>query len=167
MAAQLGPPTAAIRAHEELFAYWSSLRVDAIAPPRRRLDPAGMIRLLPTVSLIDVLQGDGLDYRVRLAGTGLYNVYGREITGLGLTEIYNTAAADYWRAELGRVVRERRPGAGVHSMAWRGASHLSLIWLRLPLSSTGGEVDMILGYDAVVGLPSISSGIRAAPSAAG
>ena len=166
MAAQLGPPAAAIRAHEELFAYWNSLRADAAVPPRGRLDPGGMTRLLPTVSLIEVLQGDGLDYRIRLAGTGLYNVYGREITGQLLSEVYNTAAAEYWRAELGKVVRERRPAVGVQNMAWRGASHLSIIWIRLPLSTTGSEVDMILGYDAVVGLGAVTSGIRAATSAA-
>jgi len=164
MAAQIGPPTAAIRAHEEFFAYWSSLRADAPVPPRRRLDPGGIKRLLPTVSLIEVMPGD--DYRMRLAGTGLYNVYGCEITGRRLGEVYNTAAADYWRDELGRIVRDRRPGAGVHNLAWKGASHLSLIWLRLPLATKGDEVDMILGYDAVVGLGPVQSGIRAAPSSA-
>ena len=81
MSAQIGPPAAAIRAHEELFAYWSSLKAGAPLPTRDRLHPEGMKRLLPTVSLIEVLQGDGLDYRMRLAGTGLYHVYGREITG--------------------------------------------------------------------------------------
>jgi hypothetical protein len=166
MAAQIGPPAAAIRAHEELFAYWCSLRSGGSMPPRREVDPRGMLRLLPTVSLVDVLRGEDLDYRVRLAGTGLYSVYGREITGRRLSDIYAPTAAEYWNAELGRVVREGRPGVGVHSMAWRGASHLSLIWIRLPLSTTGAEVDMILGYDAVVGLSSVSSGIRAAPSAA-
>lgn len=166
MAAQMGAPAAAIRAHEELFAYWNSLRADAPFPARGRLDPRRMLRLLPTVSLIDVLGGERPDYRIRLAGTGLYNVYGREITGRRLAEVYNTAATDYWRAELDRVVRERRPGVGVHNLAWRGASHLSIIWIRLPLSTTGSEVDMILGYDAVVGLGPVSSGIRAAPSAA-
>jgi len=161
MATQMARPAAAIRAHEELFAYWSSLRVDAPVPPRRRLDPNDMKRLLPTVSLIEALPGAG-DYRVRLAGTGLYNVYGREITGRSFSEIYNTAAADYWREELGRVVKDRRPGVGVHNLAWRGASHLSLIWIRLPLVTQGSDVDMILGYDAVVGLGAVQSGIRAA-----
>jgi hypothetical protein len=121
-----------------------------------------MKRLLPTVSLTEVLQGDGPDYRIRLAGTGLYHVYGREITGLRLSEVYNGAAADYWRSELGRVVRERRPGVGVHNMGWRGASHLSIIWIRLPLSTRGSEVDLILGYDALVGLGPVQTGIRAA-----
>jgi hypothetical protein len=158
MATQMAPPAAAIRAHEELFAYWSSLRADTSVPPKRRLDPADMKRLLPTVSLIEVAD----DYRVRLAGTGLYNVYGREITGRSFSEIYNTSAAEYWRHELGRVVKDRKPGVGVHNLAWRGASHLSLIWIRLPLATKGSEVDMILGYDAVVGLGPVQSGIRPA-----
>lgn len=162
MSAQIGAPAAAIRAHEELFAYWTSLKAGAPLPTRDRLHPAGMKRLLPTVSLIEVLQGDGRDYRVRLAGTGLYNVYGREITGKTLAEIYNTAAADYWRHELGQVVETGKPGVGVHSLAWRGASHLSIVWIRLPLSSKGQGVDLILGYDAVVGLAPVASGIRAA-----
>jgi len=161
MAAQIGAPAAAVRAHEELFAYWASLRRGGALPARRDLQPGAIKRLLPTISLVDVLH-EPLDFRVRLAGTGLYDVYGREITGKRLSDVYNTAAADYWRAELSKVVREKRPSAGVHNLAWRGASHLSILWLRLPLSTEGGEVNMILGYDAVVGLGQATSGIRAA-----
>jgi hypothetical protein len=161
MAAQIGAPVVAARAHEELFAYWASLRAGARLPGRRHLDPADIKRLLPSVSLIDVLE-DPADFRVRLAGTGLYGVYGREITGKRLCEVYNSAAAEYWQAELSRVVAERRPAVGVHSLAWRGASHLSILWLRLPLASDGDRVDMILGFDALVGVAQPASGIRAA-----
>jgi hypothetical protein len=161
MTAQIGAPAAAARAHEELFGYWASLRRGAKLPGRRDIDPGGFKRLLPTVSLIDIVR-DPLDFRLRLAGTDLYGVYGREITGRTLAQVYNTAAADYWRVELGKVVVEGRPAVGVHNLAWRGASHLSILWLRLPLASNGRDVDMILGYDAVVGLGQISSGIRAA-----
>ena len=166
MAAQIGAPGAAVRAHEELFAYWASLRDGARLPGRAHLDPGGIKRLLPTISLIDVKHdphGAGpAEFRMRLAGTGLYGVYGREITGKRLSDIYNTAAADYWRVELGKVVAEKRPAVGVHSLAWRGASHLSILWLRLPLASDGEQVDMILGFDAVVGMSQGQSGIRAA-----
>ncbi len=162
MNAQIGVPAAAVRAHEELFAYWTSLKEGARLPGRRDLDPGGMKRLLPTVSLIEVAQREPMDFRMRLAGTGLYGVYGGEITGKSLSDIYNTAAADYWRVELAKVISGRRPCVGVHNLAWRGASHLSILWLRLPLASDGREVDMILGYDAVVGLAQMHSGIRAA-----
>jgi hypothetical protein len=166
MAAQIGAPGAAVRAHEELFAYWASLRDGARLPGRRHLDPAPIKRLLPTVSLIDVKLdpqgGAAAEFRMRLAGTALYGVYGREITGKRLSDIYNTSAADYWRTELGKVVSEKRPAVGLHSLAWRGASHLSILWLRLPLASDGEQVDMILGFDAVVGMSQMHSGIRAA-----
>ena len=161
MAAQIGAPATALRAHEQLFAYWASLKRGAELPSRRDLDPAAIKRLLPTVSLMEVAR-EPLDFRVRLAGTGLYDVYGREITGRRLGEVYNTAAGDYWRVELGNVTKARRPAAGVHNLAWRGASHLSILWLRLPLASNGAEVDMILGFDAVVGMGAATSGIRAA-----
>jgi len=161
MGAQIRAPAAAARAHEELFTYWASLRDGQRLPGRRHLDPGGIKRLLPTVSLIDVV-GEPLDYRMRLAGTALYGVYGREITGKRIADIYNSQAADYWRGELGKVVSERRPAVGVHNLAWRGASHLSIMWLRLPLASDGDAVDMILGFDAVVGMGHMQSGIRAA-----
>lgn len=62
------------------------------------------------------------------------------------------------------MVEQRRPGVGVHSLAWRGANHLSLLWLRLPLASNGRDVDMILGYDALIGFQGSANptGIRAA-----
>ena len=151
MSAQIGAPAAAARAHEELFGYWASLRRGARLPARRHLDPREIKRLLPTVSLIDVAR-DPLDFRMRLAGTALYGVYGREITGKRLTEIYNTSAADYWRSELTAVATSGRPAAGVHNLAWRGAAHLSILWLRLPLAGNGRDVDMILGFDAVIGV---------------
>ena len=162
MAVQIGPSDAAVRAHEEVFAYWASLRAGEAPPTRHAVQPEGLKRLLPTVSLIDVPREPDAEYRVRLAGTGLYSVYGCEITGRTLSEVYNTAAADYWRAELAPVVRDRRPAVGIHNLGWRGASHMSLLWIRLPLSADGERVDMILGYDAVIGSSAAASGIRAA-----
>src|ERR1700751_5037913 len=119
MAAQIGAPAAAARAHEELFAYWASLRAPGRLPARRDIDPARFKRHLPTVSLIDLV-GETPEFRMRLAGTGLYGVYGRDIPGPTLAEIYTGAAVDYWRAELSQVVRERRPAVGAHTLAWRG-----------------------------------------------
>ncbi len=163
MLTQMGAQAAGARAHEELFAYWASRREGGRLPCRASIHPAHFKRHLPTVSLIDVLS-EPRDYQLRLAGTGLYGVYGREITGKALDQIYNTAAAEYWRGELDKVVLERRPAVGVHNLGWRGSPHVSILWIRLPLATNGSDVDMILGYDAVVGrsAESFSSGIRAA-----
>lgn len=159
---QIGTPVSAVRAHEEMFAYWASRRQGGRLPSRASIQPDHFKRHLPTTSLIDVLSGETLDYRLRLAGTGLYGVYGREITGRKLEDVYAAPAAAYWRSELDKIVQGRRPGVGVHNLAWRGASHLSILWLRLPLAGNGVDVDMILGFDVVVGQQSETSGIRAA-----
>jgi hypothetical protein len=163
MMAHTGGPATAVRAHEEIFAYWASRRESGRLPGRASIHPEHFKRHLPTISLIDVLV-EPRDYRLRLAGTGLYSVYGREITGQTLDKVYNSAATEYWRAELDKVVDQRRPGVGVHNFAWRGAGHLSVLWLRLPLARNGRDVDMILGYDAVLGVQGdgATSGIRAA-----
>jgi hypothetical protein len=84
---------------------------------------------------------------------------------MSLDKVYDAEAAAYWRQHLDTVVEERRPAVGFHSMAWRGAPHLSLLWLRLPLAGNGRDVDMILGYDVLVGVTSADdrpTGIRAA-----
>lgn len=172
MMAQMGPPAAAKRATEELFAYWASRRENGRLPGRASIHPSHFKRHLPTVSLIDVRPprseagepGAGRGYRVRLAGTGLYGVYGGEITGKPLETAYPESVAAYWRAELDKVVEGRRPAVGVHNLAWRGAAHMSIMWLRLPLATDGSEVDMIMGYDVPLGGASAreASGIRAA-----
>jgi hypothetical protein len=159
---QVGTPVNAVRAHEEMFAYWASRRENGRLPGRAAIHPQHFKRHLPTISLIDVLS-EPRDYRLRLAGTGLYSVYGREITGRTLEDVYSPAAAVYWRSELDKIVDSKRPGVGVHSLAWRGAAHLSILWLRMPLATNGRDVDMILGYDVVVGqLSEAATGIRAA-----
>ena len=159
----MGAQGSGARAHEELFAYWASRRSSGRLPSRAGIHPEHFKRHLPTISLIDV-DREPRAYRLRLAGTGLYGVYGREITGRSLDDIYNTTAADYWRNELDRVVEDRRPAVGVHNLAWRGAPHLSILWIRFPLATNGADVDMIMGYDAVIGpaAESYASGIRAA-----
>ena len=164
MQAHYGGSASAVRAHEELFAYWASRRSGGRLPARGAIAPCDFKRHLPTVSLTDVMHAPVRDYRLRLAGTGLYGVYGREITGLKLADVYDEVSAEYWRGQLDTVVQDKRPAVGFHSLSWRGAAHMSLLWLRLPLASDGDTVDMILGYDVLVGAPveDRPTGIRAA-----
>lgn len=166
MLAQVAAPASAVRALEEMFAYWASLRREGRLPGRADIDPNRFKRHLPTISLIDV--GDEpVRFRVRLAGTQLYGLYGHETTGLDLEQAHGSEGAAYWRVELEKVVDGRRPNFGVRSLAARDSREsgaLSILWLRLPLAADGERVDMILGYDALIGnLPGQSlSGIRAA-----
>lgn len=158
---------AALRSHEEIFRYWKGLRQRGRLPSRADIDPGALKKRLPTISLIDVLdrrpRNDTQAFRQRLAGTELFDAYGREITGQTIDAIYHPAEAQYWAEELTFVVERAKPSVGLHSMAWRGANGLSLFWLRLPLATDGVNVDMILGHDALIGkLDMLQSGLRSA-----
>jgi hypothetical protein len=164
---QFSGSASAVRAHEEMLSYWRSRRQRGRLPGRANIDPCDFKRHLPTISLIDVAfeSPEGRpEYSLRLAGTALYGVYGGEITGKRLPDVYAPEAAAYWRGELDKIVETRCPGVGFHSLAWRGTPHMSILWLRLPLARDGDQVDMILGYDVVVGSAAEwgRSGIRAA-----
>lgn len=162
MLAQVAAPASAVRALEEMFSYWAGLRQAGRLPGRPDIDPNRFKRHLPAISLIDV-RHEPLRFRQRLAGTGLYALHRREITGLELEQVYGDAESAYWRGELEAVVRTRKPAVGLRSLAARDTSGLSVLWLRLPLASDGRTVDMIMGYDAVIGSPrAIPTGIRAA-----
>ena len=158
----------AMRSHEEIFRYWKGLKAAGRLPARAMVNPGAFPKLLPTISLIDVVKNDSGDkplvYRQRLAGTELFSAYGFEITGKYLDDIYTPESAIYWSEELSHIVKTKKANVGIHSMAWSGAKGLYLFWLRLPLASDGYNVDMILGHDVLLGRADIAfqTGIRAA-----
>jgi hypothetical protein len=130
----------------ELFDYWLRSAGAKSMPARSDLDPLMVPRLLPHLGLIDV--GNGLDQAsFRLAGTKLRDVYGQEITGKRLDEVFSGDRAAYWRRVHERVMRLGRPLHGVVQGPAEGRDHILLFWLRLPLSEDGGRVDRILCHD--------------------
>jgi hypothetical protein len=61
------------------FAYWQQKRGGRLAPTRADIDPVDIAPLLPRVTLVDV-GTDPVDFRFRLAGTGLFKIHGAELT---------------------------------------------------------------------------------------
>jgi len=131
----------------ELYDYWLDCAGSRRMPARSDLDPLRRVpKLLPSIGLIDV--GHGLDDAwFRLAGTRLHDVYGEEITGKRVDEIFTGPAADYWRRVHASVVESGMPRHGVVRGPVEGRDHVVLFWLRLPLSEGGGRVDRILTHD--------------------
>lgn len=159
-----------LKAHEQVISHWKALKAKASKtrlepvklPQRSELDLVVLRKQLPQISLIEVVHNsDSLDFKHRLAGTGLYHAYGQEITGKALKEIYPQNQYLEWNSALTLIVKSARPNVGIHSLAWRGTENLFLFWLRLPLSNQGQGVDMILGHDIIMGQKEVmSSGIR-------
>ncbi|MDQ7248719.1 PAS domain-containing protein [Dongia sedimenti] len=61
------------------FEYWQQKRGGRLAPTRADIDPVDIAPLLPRVTLVDV-STDPIDFRFRLAGTGLFKIHGAELT---------------------------------------------------------------------------------------
>ncbi len=133
----------------ELYDYWLNKGGGRQMPRRADIHPGHIPRLLPQVSLIDV-EKDPPRYRVRLAGTRLYDVYGREITGIYVEDLEWGDKAGYWTAAYRRVSDAARPAQGIVRTPLAGKDHLVQFWLRLPLSDDGRSVTMILSHDAFI-----------------
>jgi hypothetical protein len=132
----------------QLFDYWRAKCAGRAMPTRRDIRPADLPRLLPCISLIDVLP-ENERMRVRLAGTRLREVFGRDITGSYVEDIDLSARAAYWATAYQRL-KQGMPAQGILPAHQPGGEFVTRFWLRLPLSESAGRVSMILGYDAFV-----------------
>ena len=89
-------------------------------------------------------------FKIRLAGTKLREVYGREITGTLVADLEPEAQPAYWAGIYGQVTDTLSPAQGVVRAPAAGHDHLVQFWLRLPLGTPGGMLEMILGLDQFV-----------------
>ena len=130
----------------QLFDYWLEQTRGRVMPARADISPARIPRLLSGISLVEV-NATSRRCRFRLAGTRLREIYDREITGLHLDDLDWGDKEDYWRAAYGRAIDEAKPAQGVVRGPTVHKEHLIQYWLKLPLSSDGAVVDMLLCHD--------------------
>ncbi len=127
----------------ELFAYWDRIRDGETAPRRGDVEPGEIRRILADTFILEVV-GRG-DYLVRLAGTRMCSLYGREIKGapfLGLwsdedRETIVTIVSGVCQDAAGAVI-------DVDLVSARGRSVASE-FLLLPLRHGAASRDRILG----------------------
>jgi hypothetical protein len=131
----------------ELFAYWDRIRDGESAPRRSDVEPGEIRRILGDTFILEVI-GRG-DCQIRLAGTRMCSLYGREIkatTFLGLwsdddRETIATIVAGVCQDAAGAVI-------DVDLVSARGRSVASE-FLLLPLRHGASSRDRILGSCAV------------------
>ncbi len=130
----------------EVFDYWASLKNGRSLPRRKDFRPAAIVRRLPTVSLIEIGR-DGACFRYRLAGTGLRETFGEDLTGRCLDDVPGIRDFAGWRAVCEGVATSAAPASGFMPLQLEGRPALVQAWLRLPLADENGRVSTILGYD--------------------
>lgn len=104
------------------------------------IDISAMNRELAHVSLLSCEDGG---FRFRIAGTGLQQVFGCEVRGMMADDIDACRGGNMWTEMAARAILRSQPVSGVTRLA-DGSFHF---WLRLPLSSDGEQVDMLLCHD--------------------
>jgi hypothetical protein len=138
-------------ASRELYAYWDRVRAGEPAPPRSAIEPSDIRRILPDTFILEAIDRD--TYGVRLAGTRVCAIYGREIKG--------TNFLDLWRrddrsaiATLAAAVAEDGAGAVV-TLEGRSARNQEVTCelLLLPLRHGGTAFDRVLGSLAALDRP--------------
>lgn len=147
---------------QAVYDYWRSKCRGGRLPAHGDIDPADLVEFLPTISLMQLcLKSTPARFQFRLAGTGLYDIYGREITGSYLESLPPGSRRDYWQRILNRVTDRARPSAGAVRSNISGKTHMAQFWVRLPLAPNGRDVTMILGFDKFVKLSDVAVGASA------
>ena len=135
----------------ELYRYWSLVRGNEAAPLRSAIEPSDIRKILADTFIAEVSDADV--YRVRLAGTRVCALYGREIKGSNLL--------DFWKAEdrsafstLAAAVTEDG-AAALLSVEVRTAGDREAVCelLLLPLRHGPAKFDRILGSLAPIERP--------------
>jgi hypothetical protein len=126
-----------------LFSYWDALRGQRAAPERGDIDP-GEIRHILADSFILEIEPQGAA-AIRLAGTRLCALFGRELKGSPLHELWPESARDEVRHFI-EIVTDETAGlvAGLVGSTPEGAT-VELEMLLLPLRHGGQTHSRILG----------------------
>ena len=138
---------------KQIYDYWRSLCSEGFFPCRDDIDPTNMPEHLPMLSLTQLCHKyDRPRFFCRLAGTGFWDLFEEEIQGRYIDELPLGDRKAYWNRILTQVVTQQRARVGVTRPGTPYGSHLAQFWIRLPISSTGKSVDMVLGFDQLIRL---------------
>ncbi|WP_342109995.1 PAS domain-containing protein [Methylobacterium sp. SI9] len=134
-----------------LHAYWERLRGERAAPERGEIEP-GEIRHLLADSLILELDMAAGSATIRLAGTRVCALYGRELKGQSFGVLWGAQEADPWR--IVEIVASDTLGvvAGLRGTNAAGEA-VDLELLLLPLRHRGRTQVRALGALSLDGTP--------------
>lgn len=134
------------QSHRDLFRYWQDKRGPRPYPARRDIDPLDIPRLLPSIFLVDIVDGDNgeRDFHYRLVGTRIVEIEG-EVTDRLLSDL---VPREPRYQELWQQYNNAADGIASfrsEDMQWRDNEHIRYEVFLLPLSSDGKQLDMLLG----------------------
>lgn len=132
-----------------LYSYWADKRGDRRFPARRDIDPLDFAYVLGWVTLVDVTYNP-TRFRFRLYGSELAHRIGLDLTGTYADQHPDREFAALLQQAWQEVVDRREPLAGRYD---RLVDNRRQPWeaIRMPLSSDGTIIDMLLAVSRPVG----------------
>lgn len=91
-----------------LFRFWETMRAERPAPSREDLDLKRIRTLVPHLFIAEFVARASM-FRWRLAGTGICDLYRRELTGTDLLDGWDNFEVDVISRFLGATVTTRQP----------------------------------------------------------
>ena len=128
-----------------LYQYWNARRGVRPMPTRADIDPLEMRQWLPRLTLADVSQ-DGERFTYRLVGTQIVDLLGVNPTDRLVETAWPEEIADHVVDGYREVVETRKPVFCQQINGWLEDQRPTAWAMRLPLSSAGEDVDMVLAY---------------------
>jgi hypothetical protein len=129
-----------------MLAYWRGKKGDRALPARSDIDPLEFARVLPRIMMVEV-STDPLDFRYRVAGTGLFAMHGRELTGKSAIELDPPEFGALIHRHYAEAVARRAPILHLIELTvdYVATSYARII---LPLSGDGARVDRLITCEA-------------------
>jgi len=126
--------------------YWHRKRGGRLAPARADIDPVEIASLLPRVMLVDV-STDPLDFRFRLAGTGIFRIHGAELTNKRALELEPPAYAALTHRLYCDALERRAPIA--HRLLIEAETKRSAYMrIILPLSEDAAVINRLMTVES-------------------
>lgn len=127
----------------ELYSYWNKVRGTRPIPSRQEIEPGDIRRILPDVFILE--QGVSGEIRIRLAGTNICNLFGRELRGTLFSDLWDAGSRAHLIGETRTVTAKFSPALmTARATAATGERERFEISL-LPLTSTGTAADRLIG----------------------
>lgn len=131
---------------DRLLAYWHAKKGDRALPSRADIDPLEFTRELPRVMMAEVSY-EPLEFRYRVAGTGLFAMHGQELTGKLAHELQPPEFGAIIHRHYAEAVQRRAPLLHLVELT---VNYLTTSYARiiLPLASDGVTVDRLMTCEA-------------------
>jgi hypothetical protein len=129
-----------------VLAYWREKQGNRAFPSRADIDPMEFSKALPRVMMVEVSY-DPLEFRYRVAGTGLFAMHGQELTGKLARELQPPEFGALIHRHYSEAIARRAPMLHLIELT---VNYLTTSYARLvlPLSNDGTAIDRLMTVEA-------------------